>query len=70
MLVQGNVGRVKKLGVVVGRSGRGFGVVRTSLSEIITLRDTLRLVTLPLVIPNYKWVGLRKLKAKKLFVEM
>ena len=39
MLVQGNVGRVKKLGVVIGESGRGLGVVRTQLSEIITLRD-------------------------------
>jgi hypothetical protein len=31
MLVQGqgNVGRVKKLGVVIGESGRGLGVVRT-----------------------------------------
>jgi hypothetical protein len=29
MLVQGNIGRVKKLGVVVGKSGRDLGVVRT-----------------------------------------
>jgi hypothetical protein len=29
MLVQGNVGRIKKLGVVVGKSGRSLGVVRT-----------------------------------------
>jgi hypothetical protein len=29
MLVQGNVERVKKMGVVVGESGRGLGVVRT-----------------------------------------
>jgi hypothetical protein len=29
MLVQGNVGRVKELGVVIGESGRGLGVVRT-----------------------------------------
>ena len=35
MLVQGNVGRVNKLGVVVGK----VGVVRTELSEIITLRN-------------------------------
>jgi hypothetical protein len=26
MLVQGNVGRVKKLGVVVGKSGRGLNI--------------------------------------------
>jgi hypothetical protein len=25
MLVQGNVERVKKMGVVIGKSGRGFG---------------------------------------------
>ena len=31
MLVQGNVGRVKKLGVVIGKSGR--------VSNIITLRN-------------------------------
>ena len=29
MLVEGDIGRVKKLGVVVGESGRGLGVVRT-----------------------------------------
>jgi hypothetical protein len=29
MLVQGNVGRVTKLDVVIGESGRGLGVVRT-----------------------------------------
>jgi hypothetical protein len=28
MLVQGNVERVKKMVVVVGKSGRGLGVVR------------------------------------------
>jgi hypothetical protein len=27
MLVEGNIGRVKKLGVVVGESGRGLGSV-------------------------------------------
>jgi hypothetical protein len=47
MLVQGNVGRVKKLGVVVRESGRGLNnSPKSQLSEI-----TLRLVTLPLVIP-------------------
>jgi hypothetical protein len=49
MLVQGNVGRVTKLGVGIGERGRGLGVVRTYLSEIITLR----FVTLPLVIPHF-----------------
>jgi hypothetical protein len=39
MLVQGNVRRVKKFGVVAGESGRGLNI-------------TLRLVTLPLVIPR------------------
>jgi hypothetical protein len=29
MLVQGHIGRVKKLGVVIGESGHGLGVVRT-----------------------------------------
>jgi hypothetical protein len=48
MLVQGNVGRVKKLGVVVRESGRGLNnSPKSQLSEI-----TLRLVTLPLVIPQ------------------
>ena len=32
MLVQGNVRRAMKLGVIIGESGRGFGVVWTQLS--------------------------------------
>jgi hypothetical protein len=39
MLVQGNVGRVKKCCVVVGKSRRALGVIRTQLTEIITIRD-------------------------------
>jgi hypothetical protein len=39
MFVQGNVLRVKKLGVVVGKSGRGLGV-------------TLRFITLRLAGPS------------------
>jgi hypothetical protein len=31
MLVHGNIGRVKKLAVVVGESGRGLGVVSLTL---------------------------------------
>ena len=36
MLVQGNVERVKKLGVVIGKRGRGFGIMA---SEMIIFRD-------------------------------
>ena len=34
MLVQGNVGRVKKLGVVIGKSGRGSNITYI-LSQVI-----------------------------------
>ena len=36
MFVQGSVGRVKKLSVVIGKRGRGFGI---TASEMITFRD-------------------------------
>ena len=36
MFVQENVGRVKKLSAVIGKRGRGFGIIA---SEMITFRD-------------------------------
>ena len=39
VLVQENIERVKILGVVISKSGRGLGMVHTQLSKIITLRD-------------------------------
>ena len=51
MLVQGNVRRVKKFGVVAGESGRGLNI-------------TLRLVTLPLVIPRAMPMCLNYLKKR------
>ena len=47
MLVQGNVRRAMKLGVIIGESGRCLGVVWTQLSK-----KNLRLITLPLVTPS------------------
>jgi hypothetical protein len=43
MLIQGNVGRVKKLGVVVGEGGRGLNITLRNYNSPVG-------ITLPLVI--------------------
>jgi hypothetical protein len=53
----GCVGRVKKLSVVIGERGRGLGVVRTELSEIITLRDNSPVGNSPFIHTSSFWAG-------------